>query len=117
MASGSATRRRDVALPLLYALKTMRPEQRVIVLAHLDDVSKDLLYQTINKVLSSEELPFRRRLQLRDKLRPYRSQLRYLADGKKTPQQKRERLTQIGGGPMGHVLKEALPLLLHLFPK
>ncbi len=113
----STTRRRDVALPLLYVLKSMRPEHRVIVLAHLDDETRDLLYKTINRVLSSDRVPIRRRLLLGERLKPYKKQLRQLADEKRSPATKRRRLTQLGGGPMSCVLREAIPLLMHLFPK
>ena len=40
--------RRDVVLPLLHALKMLSLENRVIVLVHLEDASRDLLYLTIN---------------------------------------------------------------------
>jgi hypothetical protein len=109
--------KRAVVLPLLHVLKSVKPEHRVILLAHLDDSSRDALYEAINQVLCSEKIPVRKRLFLKSKLEPYKGHLRYLADAKKGPVGKKKRLAQIGGGPMTHVLREAVPLLLDLFPK
>ena len=109
--------RKQVMLPLLHVLKSLKPEHRVILLAHLDDVTRDGLYEAIDTVLRSDRLPFRKRLFLKSKLAPYKEQLRYLADRKRSSREKRKRLPQIGGGPMSYVLKEAIPLMLSIFPK
>jgi hypothetical protein len=109
--------KKSVVLPLLHVLKSVKPEHRVILLAHLDDPSRDALYEAINRVLKSDKLPARRRRFLKSKLEPYKDHLRYLADASKSPARKKKRLTQIGGGPMTYVLRDAVPLLLDLFPK
>lgn len=95
----------------------MKPEHRMIMLAHLDDKTRDGIYETITHVLKSDAVPFRKRLFLKSKLAPHKKELRYLADRKKGPVQKRRKLAQIGGGPMTHVLKTAIPLLLNIFSK
>jgi hypothetical protein len=110
-------KRTKVLLPLLQVLKSLTSEQRTIVLAHLDDKTRDFIYETITTVLRSEKLPFRKRAALKEKLSPYKNDLRYISDKKKSRAQKKNRLTQLGGGPMAHVLKTAIPMLLNLFPK
>jgi hypothetical protein len=106
---------RKIVLPLLGLLKGMKSSQRVILLSHLDDKTRDALYQTINSVLKSETVPARKRLFLRTKLLPFKSELRYLASKTKTSSQKRKKLTQMGGAPLGYILATAIPLLLNLY--
>jgi hypothetical protein len=115
MATGRAGKK--VVLPLLHVLKSIRPDHRVIILAHLDDRARDALYESIMRVLSSKTIPLRRRRALKSKLQPYKNHLRYLADATRSGVLKKKRLVQIGGGPMTHLLREAVPLLLNLFPR
>ncbi len=112
-------RSRKVLLPLLNALRSVKPKDRVIILAHLTDSAKDHLYETINYVLKSEEVPFAKRLFLKNKLGPYKDHLRYLAAhrGGRRGGGKNKKLAQIGGGPMTHVLGAAIPLLLNIYAK
>lgn len=102
-------------VPLLEALKSMRAEHRVIVLQHFDDVTRDRIYEAIMHTLTSERVPFRKRLFLRSKLAPYKKELRCLADRRRSPGEKKRKLVQLGGGPMTYVLRTALPLLLNLY--
>lgn len=102
-------------LTLLRVLTSVSPEKRVIMLAHLDDVSRDSLYQTIDHVLRSQKVPARKRLFLKSKLNPYKTHIRYLASKKVSSVQKKKKLTQMGAGPMNLILKAAIPLLLNLF--
>ena len=108
---------KKVMLPLLNVLRNMTADHRQILLAHLDDKTRDGLYETISHVLRSNKVPFAKRLFLKSKLSPYKKDLRYLSNPKRTGAQKRKRLTQVGAGPMSHILKAAIPLLLNLFPK
>lgn len=106
-----------VLLPLLEVLKSVKPDQRVIILAHLDDQTRDLLYKTIYKVINSDKIPFAKRRFLNSKLTPFKNELRDLGDANKTLFQKKKRLIQVGGGPMSYVLRAAIPLILDTFPK
>jgi hypothetical protein len=120
MAEVKRNTKKGVLLPLLHVLKSLKPDYRVIILSHLDDATRDAIYKTITQVLSSDKVPAKRRLYLKSRLSPYKNHLRYLATckpGKRCQHLKKKRLTQIGGGPMSHVLKTAIPLLLNLFPK
>lgn len=110
---------RRLILPLLHALKTLKPDLRVIVLEHLDDRTKDELYRIIGEVLRSDKVPFRKRLFLKGKLEPYKKEFRCLArDSTKAGSARKGRtLAQVGAGPMTHVLRLAIPLLLNVFPK
>ena len=110
-------KKKHVLLPLLNALRSVEPKQRIILMAHFDDKTRDAIYETIAHVLKSEKVPFAKRLFLKSKLTPYKSQLRILANKKKGSLQKKKKLAQIGGGPMSHVLSTAVPLLLNLFSK
>lgn len=107
--------RRRAMIPLLSVLKSMRPEHRIVVLAHLDDATRDAIYETITDVLQSDKVPIQRRLFLRSKLADHRSDLRYLTDKKRSKIGKKKKLTQVGGAPMYHVLRAALPLMLQLY--
>ena len=115
MATGK--RSKKVVLPLLTALRSVPPNLRVILLSHLDNSTRDRLYETISHVLKSNRVPFAKKLFLKSKLLPYKDQLRFLADKKKSSRSKKQRLAQIGGGPMTHVLGTAIPLLLNLYSK
>lgn len=103
-------------LPLLEALKTVKPHFRVILLGHLDDRTRDALYQTVTKVLRADH-DRRSKLRLRKLLGAYKDQLRDLgAESRKSANHKKKTLAQIGAGPMSHVLKSAIPLLLTKLP-
>lgn len=124
MAGGKIVNRR--LLPLLGVLKAVRPYQRVILMAHLNDKTHDALYRTINKVLRSERVPFRKRLFLRSKLRKFKREFRQLSAVSDAPTtrvtrslaaRKKKALMQVGGSPFSYMLQAAIPLLLNLFPK
>ncbi len=104
-------------IPLLDALRGMKPDARTIILAHLDDATRDDIYKTIAKVLQSDRLPAKKRAMLRRKLETFKSEFRQLAGAKASPRRKKKTLTQVGGGPIGHVIKQAIPLLLNVFRK
>lgn len=113
------TRRKQKAdlLPLLNVLKSLKSDDRVIILAHLDDETRDGLYATISAVLKSDKVPIETKLLLHRRLRNHREPLSHLISDKTSSKIKKQKLTQLGGGPMKLILQTALPLLLHLFPK
>ncbi len=109
---------KKVILPLLGVLKNLKAADRIIILAHLDDLSRDSLYETINRVLSqSSPLPSSKKKLLKKKLWPHRDDLRYLTSQKKSNREKKRRLVHMGGNPLGYLLKTAVPLLLNLYGK
>ena len=107
--------RKKLILPLLDTLKSLPPDRMKILLSHLDDQTRDALYETITYTLSSEKVPFRKRLFLQSQLRPYRNDIRLLASRKVGSSVKKARMAQLGGGPMTHVLRTAIPLMLNTF--
>ena len=110
-------KKQSLILPLLNVLRSVKADARQIILAHLDDKTRDLIYETIAKVLQSgEKIPPRRRANLKFQLSPYKDDLRVITHPKKSTKQKRKRLEQIGGKPMQHIIAAAIPLLLNLFP-
>ena len=108
-------KQKKIILPLLNVLKKLPQDERVILMSHLDDVTRDAIYTAIASVLRSSEVPLRKRLFLKTKLEPYKDDLRFLADERKSGKLKKKRLVQLGGAPIGHVLKTAIPLLLNLY--
>ena len=115
-------RRKDVGgtviIPLLHTLRTLTPQQRVIILAHLDDVSRDQVCEAITNVLTSEKLPMKEKLRLRSELMEYKDHLRCLTNRKKSSRAaKKKVLLQMGGGPMSRVLTATCPHLLHVYKK
>lgn len=109
--------RTAIVLPLLHVLKSLKPQQRVILLAHLDDKSRDALYQAIGHVLTTDKIPMRKRLFLKHQLSPHKEDLRFLCSKRHDSECKRRKLTQIGGGPMAHILRAAVPLMLNYYAK
>lgn len=103
-------------LPFLHVLKSLKARDRIIILAHLDDETRDSIYKTISQVLRSNKVPIQNKLYLRDKLKSHKDNLRYLINQKKSSTQKKKKLTQIGGSPLSVLLNTALPLMLNLFP-
>ena len=117
--TSSIMRRRNTAeiLPLLEALKSMKPHLRVIVLSHLDDKTRDRLYEAITKVLQSgTKMSDRERRYLTRRLSPYKTQFRVLTAKNKTKRAKKKVLAQVGAGPMSLVLRSGIPLLLRMLP-
>ncbi len=109
------SRRVRMLVPLLEALRTMKPAHRIIVLSHLSSTAQDHLYATIAKVLTSKRVPDKKRGQLKKKLEPYKKLLRKLADRSSSVRTKKRLLPQIGAGPLTHVLSTAVPLILQTF--
>lgn len=124
-------------LPLLSVLRSLDTNDRIIVLSHLDESTRDAIYRTIVWVLQSTKIPLEHRLLLKKRLNPYKKELRnvsakvsksmvgrgrggggsnstYRKTSKKTVQ-KADDLGQIGGKPLTHILDAAIPFLLELF--
>ena len=109
------SKQKKVLLPLLNTLKSLKSDQRVILLSHLDDKTRDQLYETINAVMTSPSVPMRKRLFLKSKLSPFKTDFRFLVNRRAAPASKKRRLLQMGGAPMGVILRTAVPLLLNLY--
>ena len=109
------SRRKRFLLPLLSILKRIKPSERIIIMSHIDDVTRDALYETINHVLTSESIPLRKRLLLKAKLTPFKNDFRFLTSKKRSSVAKKKKLTMMGGAPLGYVVKTAIPLLLDLY--
>lgn len=108
---------RNALIPLLNVLKTLKSSDRIIILAHLDEETRDALYLTIASVLRSNKVPIEAKLKLKKKLSPHKKTLRHLICETSSEQSKKKKLTQLGGGPMKLLIDTALPLMLDLFPK
>lgn len=104
-------------LPLLSVLRSVSPEKRVILLSHFDDATRDAICRAVTFTLTTERLSKSTRKRLKQRLEPYREDFRYIIRPKGSPPGKRRRLLQVGAGPMNHVIRAAIPLLLNMFPK
>lgn len=100
---------------MLQALKSMKPDDRIILMSHLNDKAKDALYETVAQVLQNEKLPEGKRRSLIRKLKPHKEAVRKLALNRHRPASRRRSVVQLGGSPMGYVLDAALPLFVSLF--
>ncbi len=104
-------------LPLLQVLKSMKPADRIIMMSHLSNEAKDVLFKTVTHVMSSNNLSGGRRRLLKSKLAPYKNILTYFTSSRSTPAGRRKRVVQLGGSPMNYILGAALPLFVNLFAK
>lgn len=104
-------------IPLVKSLKRLSRENRIAYLSHVSDKTRDQLSQVILEVLRKYNgATDDRAAELHEKLRPYKKQISDFTDQRKSGRVRRKRLEQIGGGPMSHILRAALPLLNDLFP-
>jgi hypothetical protein len=104
-------------LPFIHTFKTLRPAQRVILLAHLDDKSCNLLCECCANVLHNSKIPTAKRKRLSKALLPHKAALRQLVHPSGSLTAKRKKLYQLGGGPLSLILGTALPLLVDLLRK
>lgn len=96
-------------LPMLQVLKSMKADDRIILMSHLNDRAKDALYKTVTGLLASDSLP-------RKKKRLLHKKVGHLVNGRKRSRTaNRKVVVQLGGAPMSYVLRAAVPLYLGLF--
>lgn len=105
--------RKRLLLPLLHALLRTPEDCRVILLSHLDDKTRDGIYEAIACTLTSSHVPLRKRLFLKSKLSNFKREFKVLASPKATPRQKKTSLCMVGAGPMRHLMRAAIPLLIN----
>lgn len=103
-------------LPFLQILSEMSPNQRTIILGHLDQKSCETLCSTIRSVVKSTKLKKQVKNQLQKHLTPHKACLRSLCKTKTFPSQRRS-LQKLGGNPLMLILASALPLLLNKLAK
>ena len=108
-------KKRQIILPLLHILRQIKPEYRIILLAHFDNATKDSIYEVITDILTTEKIPFEHRLKLKKDLSPYKNRLQQVVRRKVYSDRDRNKLPQIGGGPMTSLFDSALPYLLDLY--
>ena len=107
--------RREI-LPLLGVLKSLPSPQRVIVLAHLDNKTRDKVYECVHLTLQDRSaLPHESKNRLRRRLWKEREDWRCLSCKRSPKALKRQKLLQLGGAPMGFLLKSMVPLMLRLY--
>ena len=101
-------------LPMLQSLKKASPKNRGVLLSHMDNSSRQGLYETIHNVLYNPRISPTTQAQLKKKLYPYKNDLRYLSNSSKSNKERKKRLSRMGGFPWDTILSTAIPLLLSL---
>ena len=104
-------------IPFLQTFKDLRPNQRGILINHIDDKSCEILYEAIANVLRSPRISDGQKKKLRRALQAHKSCLRSLISSKTSKTVKRKKLQQIGGFPLATILATAVPLVLDLLMK
>lgn len=99
-------------LPLLKVLRDIKPEQRTIILAHLDNQGCSTVINSVKKVLHNKKLNNHTRKKLIKTLSSQKNLFRKLISSKKGKDRK-QLLPAVGSG-LGLVLGTAIPLLLEL---
>lgn len=107
----SKKRLREI-LPFLQTFKELRPTQRCILIAHIDDVSCEVLCETICNVLKNPKVASKQRTKLKRLLQPHKNSLRALSTPSTSKSVKKKKLHQLGGFPLSALLSTAIPLLL-----
>lgn len=111
-----STKQRHTVLPLLNVLESLPADDRMIILAHLDDCSMHLLTILISQVIRNQHMHEIEKAWLQQELSPHKNSLRFLLDDKfKNKKKKKDHLIKIGGSPLSAILQTGIPLLLKLF--
>ena len=113
----SDKKRLRAMLPFLQILKDLTPNQRAIILAHINDSSCEAIYETVSNVLRNKSVSEADARKLKRFLAPHKTCLRSLASKRLSSTQKRRKLYQIGGLPLATILGVGIPLLLSLIKK
>ncbi len=108
-------------LPLLAVLKHLTPDQRQIIIDHLDHAACDSIGNCFTKVMKHQ----RTRGKAKDKklVALVRENERLISQALVTAKSlrsrvaKRSALAKLGGNPLGFILATALPLLVDLIRK
>jgi hypothetical protein len=107
-------KQRKTLLPLLNILEKVDPTDRIILLTHLDDCSRESIIAMISIVIRNNKSHAIEKEMLRQELGPVKKHIRYLVNPRFKKKNK-EHLIAIGGSPFDTILKTGIPLLLHLF--
>jgi len=108
---------RDI-YPLLQVLKdnSTNVNLRRAILNHINDEGINLLCHCINETLMQQELPDELHDLIKEKLSPYKLQIRYVSRNPHNHIKNRAKLKQTGAG-IGAILAAVLPILTGLlFP-
>lgn len=107
-------------IPLLTVLRSIRPSYRVIILAHLDDVTRDNICEALKYILVSDKVPLEEKIKLDKKVKREKDNNNYqsLFKKRKSSNRKRKDLLRMGGATsMAYILKTAIPYLLDVYRK
>ena len=99
-------------IPLLKVLHELKPDQRTIVLASLDNKSCTAVVNCLRKLIKNKKLNRKTKTKLRKALGGQKETLRSLIYDNRTKQRK-ELLPRVGGG-LGVALGAAIPILLEI---
>ena len=99
-------------VPLLQVLKELKPDQRTIILGHLDANGCCAITSCIREVIRNKKLPKKTKNKLRKVLGPQKDILRQLISAQKLSK-KKELLPSVGGS-LTLLISTAIPILLEI---
>lgn len=101
-----------VILPFLQIFKELRPNQRTILLSHIDDRSCEAIFEAFANVLRNDKVSPATRKRLKRSLAPHKNCLRTIINRRASCKTKRKKLQQLGGFPFAAIISAAIPLLM-----
>ena len=106
-------------IPFIHAIKSVPSKYRPIILDHLDNNSREILYATIEKVVKAK--PETHTKGVVKKVKKYcglhKDKFRYLSKVKGSSLRKKKILSQVGGFPLAAILSTAVPILIDYISK
>lgn len=97
-------------MPLLKTLSKISPEERQQLITFLDEKGCEALINCIQNTLYNKQLR-KATVPLRPTLLKHKLDFKNLLNEKKTSKQKRDKLVQVGGFPLGLILSTLLPIV------
>jgi hypothetical protein len=114
---GTQHRVQESLLPLLHILAAMKSQDRIVIMSHLDDYTRDKLYVVIGTVLNSKDISStsKNRIQLAFKNNAHKKDLEYILSDKfkNNHAEKNKRLLRIAGNPISPLLCTCVEYCLH----
>ena len=98
-------------IPLIHALKEMRPSRRAVMLCHLDAKTNKYLCEVIGSIVSRPRMSTDEAKQLRKHLSRHKDNLREVIKLRMSPEKKKALLKKLSGRPLDVILESALPKL------
>ena len=105
---------KNTILPLIHILRDLSPDYRMIILSHLDEISRDLMYRALRSVLfSNDEIMGSKKSEIVNNfLQPHSKDVSYMLDPFKSETMRKQKLIKVGGAAIQPVLDACIPIFL-----